>query len=76
MSRADVQSAVKNEIGGRKAAYLEQLTEEQLSALLDAVQTAKQQEREALAKSIDGALKVVPALLRKPLKKILFPKDK
>ncbi|MGB1580855.1 MAG: hypothetical protein ACPHER_05040 [Nevskiales bacterium] len=76
MSRTEIQSQLINELGGRKAAYLDLLSEKQLSALLQAVITAKAQERQALTESIDGALKVVPALLRRPIKKILFPKDK
>lgn len=61
-------------LGGRSPAYLKDLSEEELLALEQAIVKAKAHEKSALSEAIQDALLVVPALVRRPIKNMLFPK--
>lgn len=69
----ETSDALRRELGQPPAAYLERLSAAQRAALLAAVLKAKRHEREALDGAIVRAMGFVPALLRAPLKRILFP---
>lgn len=49
---------------------LDELRDADLQALHDLIQDARRRQREALAKAQQHALRLVPALLRKPLLKL------
>ena len=71
MSRAKALAALEAEVG--KGEALEPLTESDLKALTALVQAAKKKQSGALKDAINEGMSLVPALLRIPLKKILFP---
>ena len=65
---------LQNELGGRDTTYLAKLSDGQAEHLLTDLRAAKQQERNDLQAAIEQALGFVPALLRGPVKRALFPK--
>ncbi|HEY5317479.1 MAG TPA: hypothetical protein VIJ20_05830 [Solirubrobacteraceae bacterium] len=51
---------------------LEELTEKELSGFADMLQVAKREQSEQLEAAVDEALEIVPRLLRRTIRKILF----
>lgn len=70
MSRALAE--LQRELGGRDPLPAS-LTDADARKLLDSLRTAKARERAALKAAIDEGMSFVPALLRIPLRRILFP---
>lgn len=64
---------LRKELGGTAPAALSQLSADEQKKLLQSVRDAKKKQRTALTAAIDEGMSFVPALLRIPLKRILFP---
>ena len=73
MSRVPKPDGLASEVPGLNADALAPLTAAQRAQLLEAVRAAKRRQREALRAAIEEGMSFVPALLRIPLKRILFP---
>lgn len=66
-------AALNKELGGQGGELLKPLTETELNTLLQSVRVAKRKQKDALKAAIDEGMSFVPALLRIPLRRILFP---
>lgn len=66
--------ALREELGAAAASLpdLSAVPDPALHALVDAVRAAKQHQRQLLADAGDHALRMVPALLRPAVRKVLF----
>lgn len=73
MSQKEGLEKVEKALGGRHPAYLNRLDAHQLRLLAELIENARRHEQQTLSKAINDAMDTVPALLRRPLKKILFP---
>jgi hypothetical protein len=60
------------ELGGTVPDELEGLTEKELKGFAAILQSAKRRQSEQLEAAVDEALEIVPRLLRRPVRKILF----
>jgi hypothetical protein len=63
---------LKPELGGTVPGGLEGLTEEELTGFAAMLRAAKRRQSEELEAAVDEALEIVPRLLRRPVRKILF----
>lgn len=63
---------LKPELGGVVPGGLESLTEDELSEFAAMLRAAKLGQSEQLEAAVDEALEIVPRLLRRPVRKILF----
>lgn len=72
MTNAHLLDQLQQALGGRRPPFLAEMPEKDLRALLEAIQNAKARESKALDDAVGAALQEVPAMLRKPLRKILF----
>ena len=74
MSRAPKKTdELASELSGLDAAVIAPLSVAERAQLLEAIRNAKRRHREALRAAIEQGMGFVPALLRIPLKRILFP---
>lgn len=64
--------AVQAELAGRAPAGLEALDDASLDWLATKIRDAKSTQERALDESVTRGLAAVPALLRRPVKKVLF----
>ncbi len=64
--------ALEAELGGPAPDGLASLTDAQLSAFTDLLQTAKQRQSAALDTAAEQSLEIVPRMLRGSVRKILF----
>jgi hypothetical protein len=67
-----LRSDLARELGG-DASCLSSLSADELAALLVAIRDTRKHQREALDAAIAHGMSLVPALLRAPLRRILFP---
>jgi len=68
----DAVDILEAELGGPVPAGLEHLSDEQLLALADLLQEARERGREELQAGLEDSLNFVPRLMRGPVRKILF----
>lgn len=73
MSSADL-DRLRRELGSARAGLpdLSTVPEPALRAFVDAVQEAKRQQKRLLEESAEHSLRLVPALLRPAVRKVLF----
>lgn len=64
---------LKQELGGAEIGALSLLSDSEQARLRDSLRAAKRNQKQALDQAIEKGMGMVPALLRLPLKKILFP---
>jgi hypothetical protein len=64
--------SLKQELGVSAPACIDTLSPDQQSQLLALVKGARQKQETDLKAALDGALDMVPMLLRGPIKKIFF----
>ena len=64
---------LSEELGGPLPPGLAALSDADVTHLLTSVHAAKARQREALREAIDSGLSMVPALLRRAVRKALFP---
>lgn len=70
------QTALRSELArdlGGDSSCLASLSVDELAALRDAIRATRKHQREALDGAISHGMSLVPALLRGPLRRILFP---
>jgi hypothetical protein len=63
---------LQSELGGTVPGGLDELTVEELSGFASILRVAKRRQSEQLEVAVDEALEIVPRLLRRPVRKILF----
>lgn len=68
----DAVDILEGELGGPVPDGFTQLTDEQLLALADLLQDARERGQEELREGVQDALNFVPRLMRGPVRKILF----
>ena len=68
----DARRILKRELGGNVPGGLEELTEAELSGFAATLGGAKRWQSEELEAAVDEALEILPRLLRRPVRKILF----
>jgi len=68
----DAVDILEGELGGPVPDGFEQLGDEQLLALADLLQEARERGQEELQEGVRDALNFVPRLMRGPVRKILF----
>lgn len=66
-------AALRRELNADCTHLVSALDAAELARLTDAVRAAKQAQKRALNEAINEGMSFVPALLRIPLKRILFP---
>lgn len=72
MTHSNLLDQLQQALGGRRPPFLAAMPEKDLRALLEAIEAAKRRETDALDSAVGEAMQEVPAMLRKPLRKILF----
>lgn len=73
MAGSKLNPDLQKEIGGAGPEALAALSAAEQTRLLKMLRAAKQSQKDALKAAIDEGMSFVPALLRIPLKRILFP---
>lgn len=63
---------LQRQLDGELPDGLEPLADEEAQRLADMIADAKRTQAEAVDKAITDGLSVIPALLRRPVKKVLF----
>lgn len=74
MSTSDVPAgeALRELLGGPLPPSIAALDEARLAVLLEALHSARQEQRRSLAEATEHGLNFVPRLLRTPVRKVLF----
>ncbi|MGX1811796.1 hypothetical protein ACWIGI_39250 [Nocardia sp. NPDC055321] len=70
----DPRAELYTELGGEPRAVLDALTDREAELLLRHLRQARTDQHESLFQAMDSALNVLPALLRRPARSILFGK--
>lgn len=69
---ASAMQSLEVELGDRVPDGLDTLTDQELTDVADRLHAAKLRQSQALDAAIGQALEIVPRLLRRPMRKILF----
>jgi hypothetical protein len=69
----DRQQPLADALGNRPLPTLDAIDEVEIRALADAVRSARQHQRAQFERALQAALGHLPALLRAPVRKVLFP---
>ncbi len=62
-----------DELGAKSLPALDALTSTEIDMLRQSIRTARAHQKQQLARAFEAALGHIPALLRGPVRKILFP---
>lgn len=73
MTTAPVHAELLRELRGVEPRVLAPLTPTEQTTLLAAIRATRQRQKQALDDAINEGMRLVPALLRGPLRRILFP---
>lgn len=73
MMADSIRAELQRELGGEDQGILAALSEAQQSALLDAIRETRRRQKRVLDDAVNEGMRLVPALLRGTLKRILFP---
>ncbi len=69
----DRRQVLADALGNRPLPSLDAIDEDAIGVLADAVRKARQHQRAELDRALEAALRHLPALLRVPVRKVLFP---